>query len=422
MKRHFRMTFYTGSLVALLAVLLVRLGLTAPLDQALCEFYGFRYALWQDRQVLDFVLILIAAYGVAWTTLDVTRGTLKTVIAAVALLQLFTLSWVFALYGYFLSPFAPAFALLGSFALGFCYTRTEGGKRKKLLRAIFGDRLSERHLNQLIDAPEPPALEGGWAELTVLHCRLVPLPGDGEQAALNEVTKINRAWQACADYLTSMGAYLDRCDGSTLRALFGAPVPDADHAQSACRAALEIRKRIRNLNADLDPQSLLDLRIGIQSGHAVVGAYGTHRLGGYSAAGECIEEVRKICEANFIYGTRILIGPEAWLLASSEIEARPIEFLRFRSDDPQMEVYELLGLKGSLSPEEEMRRDRFWEGIILYRERRLKEALARFENARGGNGEDAPLDFYIRRIQKLERGERQSQPRWQTTRTVDALD
>jgi len=48
------------------------------------------------------------------------------------------------------------------------------------------------------------------------------------------------------------------------------------------------------------------------------------------------------------------------------------------------------------------RRDAFWNGVVLYREKRWAEAYSQFQNARGPEGEeDRPLQLYLRRLEPL---------------------
>ena len=48
------------------------------------------------------------------------------------------------------------------------------------------------------------------------------------------------------------------------------------------------------------------------------------------------------------------------------------------------------------------RRDSFWNGVVLYREKRWAEAYNEFQKARGApDEEDAPLNLYLRRLEPL---------------------
>ena len=53
-------------------------------------------------------------------------------------------------------------------------------------------------------------------------------------------------------------------------------------------------------------------------------------------------------------------------------------------------------------PEHVARRDSFWSGVVLYREKRWAEAYSEFQKARGPEGEDdSALQFYLRRLEPL---------------------
>ncbi len=90
------------------------------------------------------------------------------------------------------------------------------------------------------------------------------------------------------------------------------------------------------------------------------------------------------------------------MLASKAIVARPIDFLKEVDSQDRHEVYEPLWLASEAKPEHIARRDFFWNGVVLYREKRWVEAYTEFQRARGSAEEDdAPLQFYLRRLEPL---------------------
>jgi adenylate cyclase len=115
-----------------------------------------------------------------------------------------------------------------------------------------------------------------------------------------------------------------------------------------------------------------------------------------------VELARRFCIANRFYGSRVLIGPRTFELASKAIVARPIDFLSGVDVRERHEIYEPLMLAAEATPEQIARRDSFWNGVVLYREKRWAEAYTQFQNARGPNGmDDAPLQLYVRRLEPL---------------------
>jgi adenylate cyclase len=123
---------------------------------------------------------------------------------------------------------------------------------------------------------------------------------------------------------------------------------------------------------------------------------------GLLTSGEPVELARRFCVANRFYGSRILIGPRTFELASKHIVARPIDFLSGVNSQERHEIYEPLSLATEAKPEHIARRDSFWNGVVLYREKRWAEAYSEFQKARGPDGEDdAPLQLYLRRLEVL---------------------
>jgi adenylate cyclase len=250
--------------------------------------------------------------------------------------------------------------------------------------------------------------EGEVREATVLVCEvfnheelLATLRTD------NYVAMMNSFLQNAADFLVEQGAYLDECDGESLRVLFGAPLRDPRHGSNACDAALELCTRLEAVNRECVATwgKMFDYRIGINSGDVILAAYGSRRLGALSVSGEPVEFARRLCSANSIYGTRMLIGTKTFSLAEDSIEVRPMELIQRMPDNPaREEVYELIARKDHLSEPQRARRDLYWKGVVYYREQLLDHALATFHEAREKFGADGAVDFYIRRIEQIQRG------------------
>ena len=87
---------------------------------------------------------------------------------------------------------------------------------------------------------------------------------------------------------------------------------------------------------------------------------------------------------------------------SDMVVARPIDFVSGLNSHDRLEIYEPLWLTADAKPEHIARRDSFWSGVVLYREKRWAEAYSEFQKARGSEEEeDPPLQFYLRRLEPL---------------------
>ena len=104
------------------------------------------------------------------------------------------------------------------------------------------------------------------------------------------------------------------------------------------------------------------------------------------ATGEPVELARRFCIANRFYGSRVLLGPRTFELASKILVARPIDFLSGVDVRERHEIYEPVALALDASRDQITRRDAFWNGVVLYREKRWAEAYSKFQSARGPGG------------------------------------
>ena len=423
MSRALKFSLFIGAIVSLTLVLVYAPGLIGPLDTAVARKLGLA-GLALKHPVVQTLAFMALAFGIAWTTVDINRPVFKWLVAGIALAEVFTLAALTALFGAYFSPVLPAAAVIMAFAGGYFYSRSEAGQRQRLADAAFGRRVSGDQMRTLVDGSTPLDPSGQLQESTLIvadifnHEALMDALEPAEYATVS-----NRFLNAMAETLVEKGGTLAACDGEGVRVLFGAPLSAADHAALACRATLAAVRQVRTLNAELAASHdglECDVRFGVNSGDLAVGYFGARRLGGFGASGEEVAFARRLCAANLIYGSTVLVGARTFEMAEASIEARPLELLRRRVGDSWHEVYELLGEPQDLTPEELARRDLFWTGVIFYREKRLADALAKFSQARPASGKpDEPLEFYVHRIKQLQLGS--STADFETARLLNSL-
>ena len=110
------------------------------------------------------------------------------------------------------------------------------------------------------------------------------------------------------DIIESHGGYVDKYIGDSIVAVFGAPADDPDHAANAARAALDCCARLAELNASSAAfrGCRLAQRIGINSGEALVGNFGSQRRFNYSVMSDAVNLASRLEGANKFYGTTII--------------------------------------------------------------------------------------------------------------------
>jgi adenylate cyclase len=210
------------------------------------------------------------------------------------------------------------------------------------------------------------------------------------------------------DIILDLGGTLDKYEGDAIIAFWNAPVDQPDHALRACRAALRCQARLAERREEYRRASghELRMRVGLNSGPAVVGNMGSERRFDYTAMGDTMNLASRLEGAGKIYGVSILAGQETERRVRSEILAREVDIIRVVGKAQPVRIYELLGERGSAPGEIIERADRFGRALAAYRARRFAEARAAFaalhgdpvavlyaERARRAAAEPPPADW-----------------------------
>ncbi len=183
-------------------------------------------------------------------------------------------------------------------------------ERKQLLNTFatyVAPAVLDKMLQQGLDKPLIPR----HANITVLSADMQNYSGLTANGSLQETADLTRGFLQCitGPLLKHQGT-LDKYTGDGLVAFWGAPLPTEEPANQAMLAALEMVQSVYNWNLQRIAKGLppARLRIGIESGLALVGDLGTPFRSTYTAVGTCINSASKIQAAAKLYTHDILVG------------------------------------------------------------------------------------------------------------------
>ncbi|MDF1825696.1 MAG: adenylate/guanylate cyclase domain-containing protein [Verrucomicrobiales bacterium] len=406
MRRYVLTFLYIGGGVSALVLVLFFVGVFEPMTEWLRSKWVSQGLLVEDEMVrmkwIEGLVIISLAAGVSWCVIDVTNPSQKVLVIFCSVLLVLGFSPTLALHGVLFDPFSSLAAVALSAAASFVFAGTEKGMRKRVLETLIGRRVSHRTFNELLEADEPPDFGGVSREVTVVTCRLFNHEELQAKLKPSDLVKMSNLFlRSVSTFLTGRGAYLDESGPELVRGYFGMLKPSESHAFHACRAALELRSRLKNLSKECETRWFQGLTygVGISSGPMTIGVYGADEHFFFSGIGAETDYSRRLSHANDRYGSDLLIGPHTYHLVKSEFEVRPMEMFFDPAANLMTEIYQLLATKEAFGEVERERRDLFWQGVIFLREERFEEALDHLSRARNPAGEDAPLDFFIERAQ-----------------------
>jgi adenylate cyclase len=129
------------------------------------------------------------------------------------------------------------------------------------------------------------------AEVSILFADISGFTTVSETKKPEEVAEFLSHFFSCAvESIFAYGGTLDKFIGDAVMAFFGAPIPQDDHADRAVLAGLMLQRLVGEWNAEREKQSLpaVKIRVGINSGPAVVGNVGTEKRVDYTVLGSSV--------------------------------------------------------------------------------------------------------------------------------------
>jgi adenylate cyclase len=129
------------------------------------------------------------------------------------------------------------------------------------------------------------------ADVSILFADISGFTTVSETKAPEEVAAyLSNFFSAAVDAIFAYSGTLDKFIGDAVMAFFGAPIPQDDHADRAVMAGLMMMDRVDEWNRQRDREGLppVRIRVGINSGPAVVGNVGTEKRVDYTVLGSSV--------------------------------------------------------------------------------------------------------------------------------------
>ena len=184
--------------------------------------------------------------------------------------------------------------------------------------------------------------------------------------------------------------------GDAIFAFWNAPDPQPDHAYRGCEAAL----RFRSLAPQHMNRQLLVTRIGLHTGVANVGNFGSTARVDYTALGENINLASRMEGLNKYLGTTVLLTSETCAGITGQFTTRFLGDFRLKGFEKAVGVHELLV---SREEAEKFRPllETFSTALDAFRKGQLDEAEAAFRAVLQGTPDDGTANFYLKQIAAL---------------------
>ncbi|WP_300156003.1 adenylate/guanylate cyclase domain-containing protein [Solidesulfovibrio sp.] len=268
----------------------------------------------------------LAVAGAALVSLSSGAAAMTAAIVVFAPLPLALALGGYAL-GWWLPLALPEAAVAAALVVAVVASYATEGRQKRFIKSAFKQYLSPDVIEALIAHPERMALGGELRELTIFFSDLQGFTTISEGLSPQALTALlNKYLTAMTDIILEEGGTVDKYEGDAIIAFWNAPLDQPDHAARAVRAALRCQDRLAELRPDFRELSGHDLfmRVGLNTGQAVVGNMGSDSRFDYTMLGDAVNLASRLEGVNKQFGTYTMMSAATREAAGEAFAARRI--------------------------------------------------------------------------------------------------
>jgi adenylate cyclase len=332
---------------------------------------------------LEEAVIVVLGILLAMILPRVSASTAAT-IGVCSILALFVGGWIaFRRWGLLLDPMYPALAV-GCMTAGITfqvYRRVEAQRGE--IRAAFGRYLAPAVIEEIIADPDKLELGGELRELTLMFCDVRNFTSISEHLSAVELTHfINELLTPLSEIILAHRGTIDKYMGDAVMAFWNAPLDEPEHAEHACRAALEMAAAMEALNRDWEEQAArtgqpfrhVNIGIGINTGQCCVGNLGSTYRFDYSAVGDEVNVTSRLEGLTKLYGVTAVVGEATLAKSGQKFPALELDVVAVKGRTRSTRVFTFIELLSHQPNRLDGLQQKHGEFLAAYRARRWHEA------------------------------------------------
>ncbi len=302
--------------------------------------------------------LIICAMGLGAGSLCLRQGSLWRYLAGTLTIAYIGAAFLaFARFDLILPMVAPVGAAMLCAFFAILWQLGIEEKQRRWIKSAFGTYVSPQIVEEMVSRNMTPELGGAEVEITAFFSDIEAFSPLAESLAPNRLVELmNEYLGECTAAITRHDGTLDKYVGDAIIAIFGAPLACSNHAAAACRAAVDflhaqnaLRERWASEEGRWPERALkIRTRIGLNTGHAVVGNLGSRLRFNYTMMGDNVNLTQRIEASAAHYGVQILASSATREAATSDdpdLIFRHIDRVLVPGRAAPVELNELVGMR-----------------------------------------------------------------------------
>jgi len=222
------------------------------------------------------------------------------------------LAWVASAHDPGFAPVGPLATNLFMLAVAVPYQWQQTQRRSRHLLQTLRQYVAPAVVEELLRSPEDDPLRPRQRDVTTLVADMEGYTSQVETLPVAEAARLTRDFLDCltGPVIAHQGT-LDKYTGDGMMAFWGAPLPMDAHADLALDAACDMLRRVAQLSWTREQAGYppLRVRIGIESGVAMAGDFGTSFRSIYTAVGDGVNTAARLEQVARDFPGRLVVGP-----------------------------------------------------------------------------------------------------------------
>jgi adenylate cyclase len=307
-------------------------------------------------------------------------------------------------HAWLFDPIYPTLALTVLFIATTVHVYLTTEVERNRMRKAFTHYLAPVLVEELARNPKKLKLGGETRTVTLYRSDLANFSTLAEALQPHELVPLmNEYLTAMTDIIMQHGGFVDKYIGDAIDGIFGAPLDDPEQALNAVKAALSCQKKLGEMNAACLPALrglMLQQRIGLHTGEAIVGNIGSKQRFNYTVMGDAANLASRLEGANKVYGTSILVSEATANRAGAGICWRELDVIQVVGKSEQVRIFEPLAVTAEQTEEHAAFAAAYAEGLARWRSKDFAGAAQSFDRF---SECDPPARLFRERARRLMR-------------------
>jgi len=246
--------------------------------------------------------------------------------------------------GYLIELLTPTFAMSLSLWGTESLTGREARRQREFIQGAFSHYVSPKVVDRLLRDPGKMSLEGERRVMTYIFSDIANFTDMSEKLDSRELGRVlNTYLDGMTKEVLKQDGMVDKFIGDAVFAIFNAPVDLPAHAECAVKCALAMDRFSFAFSKEQNARGIPFgvTRIGVHTGPAVIGNFGSSDRFNYTAQGDSVNVASRLEALNKHFHTRLCVSNATKELCTG-IAFRPIAEVILKGKTSAVEVWEPL--------------------------------------------------------------------------------